>query len=211
MTIISKITYFAPRNPRVVRGYINKRLMTEKIKKMIESMTVDEMKQRLAEYMAADQQLAPRPRAVEVRPSNINNVRCRYDVLLIAENGQETEVKFRDRYSRLVYIFTLLHPQGYQRRLAAANGYKTMRQLYTLLYFKGSDALLKTIESTDFDHFFSHYIAQSRNAIRQATPHAADFAIDRPQSHDGKVLIPFVAQGGTVILDNALRNQMSHL
>ena len=185
--------------------------MTEKIKKMIESMTTDELKQRLAEYMAADQQLAPRPRAVEVRPSNINNVRCRYDVLLIAENGQETEVKFRDRYSRLVYIFTLLHPQGYQRRLAAANGYKTMRQLYTLLYFKGSDALLKTIESTDFDHFFSHYIAQSRNAIRQATPHAADFAIDRPQSHDGKVLIPFVAQGGTVILDNSLRNQMSHL
>ena len=34
--------------------------MTENIKKMIESMTVDEMKQRLAEYMAADQQLAPR-------------------------------------------------------------------------------------------------------------------------------------------------------
>ena len=143
--------------------------MTENIKKMIESMTVDEMKQRLAEYMAADQQLAPRPIAVEVRLSNINNVRCRYDVLLIGENGQETEVKFRDRYSRLVYIYTLLHPQGYQRRLAAANNYKALRQLYTMLYFKESDALVKTIESTDFDHFFSHYIAQSRNAIRQAT------------------------------------------
>lgn len=185
--------------------------MTEKIKKMIESMTTDEMKQRLAEYMAADEQLAPRPVAIEVRLSDTGNVRCRYDVLLIAENGLEVEVKFRDRYSRLVYIFTLLCPQGYQRRLAAANGYKAMRQLYTLLYFKGSDALLKTIDSTDFDHFFSHYVAQSRNAIRQATPHASDFAIDRPQSHDGKVLIPFVAQGGTVILDNALRNQMSHL
>ena len=70
---------------------------------------------------------------------------------------------------------------------------------------------MKTIESTGFDHFFSHYIAQSRNAIRQATPHASDFVIDRPQSHDGKVLIPFVAEGGTVILDNALRNHMSHL
>ena len=185
--------------------------MSEKIKEMIESMTTDEMKQRLAEYMAADQQLAPRPIAVEIRLSNIKNVRCRYDVLLIAENGQETEVKFRDRYSRLVYIYTLLHPQGYQRRLAAANNYKALRQLYTLLYFKEGDALVKTIESTDFDHFFSHYIAQSRNAIRQATPHASDFAIDRPQSHDGKVLIPFVAQGGTVILDNSLRNQMSHL
>jgi len=185
--------------------------MSEKIKEMIELMSTDELKQRLAEYMAADQQLAPRPIAVEVRLSNINNVRCRYDVLLIAENGQEMEVKFRDRYSRLVYIYTLLHPQGYQRRLAAANNYKALRQLFSLLYYRDSDALIKTIDSTDFDHFFSHYIAQSRNAIRQATPHASDFAIDRPQSHDGKVLIPFVAQGGTVILDNSLRNQMSHL
>ena len=185
--------------------------MTEKIERMIEAMTTDEMKQRLAEYMVADQQLAPRPIAIEVRPSNINNVRCRYDVLLIAESGQETEVKFRDRYSRLVYIYTLLHPQGYQRRLAAANNYKALRQLYTMFYFRDSDALLKTIESTGFDHFCSHYIAQSRKAIRQATPHAADFVIDHPQSHDGKVLIPFVAQGGTVILDNSLRNQMSNL
>ena len=181
------------------------------IKQTIASMSLEEIKQRLAAYMAADEKLTPRPVAIEVRLSDINNTRCRYDVLLIAENGQETEVKFRDRYSRLVYIFTLLHPQGYQRRLASANDYKSLRQLFTLLYFKGSDALLKTIESTNFDHFFSHYIAQSRNAIRQATPHASDFAIDRPQSHDGKVLIPFVAQGGTVILDNSLRNQMSHL
>ena len=185
--------------------------MTEIIEKMIQAMTTDEMKQRLAEYMAADQQLAPRPIVVEVRPSNTANAKCRYDVLLIAENGQETEVKFRDRYSRLVYIYTLLHPQGYQRRLAAANNYKMLRDLYTMLYFKDSNALLKTIESTGFDHFCSHYIAQSRNAIRQATPHACDFAIDRPQSHDGKVLIPFVAQGGTVILDHSLRNQKSHL
>jgi hypothetical protein len=184
--------------------------MTEKIEKMIEAMTADEIKQRLAEYMTADQQLAPCPVAVVVRPSDINNVRCRYDVLLVAEDGQETEVKFRDRYSRLVYIYTLLHPLGYQRRLAAANNYKALRQLYTLLYFKEGDALVKTIESTDFDHFFSHYIAQSRNAIRQATPHASDFAIDRPQSHDGKVLIPFVAQGGTVILDPSLHIPMSH-
>ena len=185
--------------------------MTEIIEKMIQAMTTDEMKQRLAEYMAADQQLAPRPIAVEVRPSNTANAKCRYDVLLIAENGQETEVKFRDRYSRLVYIYTLLHPQGYQRRLAAANNYKMLRDLYTMLYFKDSNALLKTIESTGFDHFCSHYIAQSRNAIRQATPHASDFAIDRPQSHDGKVLIPFVAQGGTVILDHSLHSQKSHL
>ena len=184
--------------------------MTEKIKKMIEAMTTDEMKQRLAEYMAADQQITPRPVAVEVRLSNINNVRCRYDVLFITEDGQETKVKFRDRCSRLVYIYTLMHPQGYQRRLASANNCQSLRQLYAMLYFKSSDALMKTIESTGFDHFFSHHIAQSRNAIRQATPHATDFTIDRPQSHGGKVLIPFVAEGGTVILDNSLRNLTTH-
>lgn len=185
--------------------------MIEEIKKTIDAMTTDEMKQRLTEYMAADQQLIPRPVAVEVRPSVANSSRCRYDVLFINENGQETEVKFHDRYSRLLYIYTLLHPQGYQRRMAAANNYKELQQLYSLLYFKDSDALVKTVESTDFDHFFSHYIAQSRNAIRQATPHASDFAIDRPQLHDGKVLIPFVAQSGTVILASSLRNQMSNL
>ena len=113
-------------------------------------------------------------------------------------------MKFRDRYSRLVYIYTLLHPQGYQRRFAAANSYKALQQLYSALYFRNGDAVVKTIESTNFDHFFSHYIAQSRKAIRKATPHAQAFIIDHPQSHDGKEPIPFVAQGGTVILDNSL-------
>lgn len=184
--------------------------MTEKIKKMIESMTADEMKQRLAEYMAADTQLNLRPVTIKVRCSS-HNARCRYDVLLVTEDGQETEVNFPDRYSRLVYIFTLLHPQGYQRRMAAANNYMALRHLYGRLYFRDSDALLKTINSTGFEHFFSQYIAQSRKAIRHATTYASDFAIDRPQSHDGKVVIPFVEEGGTVILDKSLRYYMSHL
>lgn len=185
--------------------------MKERIKKMIEAMTIDEMKQRLAEYMAADQQLAPRPVAVEVRHSDKSNSKCRYDVLIVLENGEKIEVKFRDRYSRLIYIYTLLHPQGYQRRLAAANDFKALRQLYTKLYFKDDDALVKTIESTNFNHFFSHYIAQSRNAIRQAIPHALDLVIDRPQSHDGKVLIPFVAHGGAVTFDHSLKDGSTSL
>lgn len=178
--------------------------MSNTIQQLIETMTPEEIKQRLAAYMTADLQFSPRPVAIKVRASIAAHSRSRYEVVLVSQNGDETEVKFRDRYSRLVYIYTLLHPQGYQRRLAAANNYKALRQLYTMLYFKGGDALMKTIESTSFDHFFSHYIAQSRNAIRLATPHASDFAIDRPQAHDGKVLIPFVAQGGTVILDSSL-------
>lgn len=85
--------------------------MIEKINQMIEMMTPDEMKQRLAAYMAADPSLMPQPVAVEVRLSDTTNTKCRYDVQLIDENGQETEVKFRDRYSRLLYIFTLYQPR----------------------------------------------------------------------------------------------------
>lgn len=181
------------------------------IQTKIESMSLEEIKQRLAEYMAADKELMPGLVAVEVRLNQTGNAKCRYSVLLIDEEGGEIEVKFRDRYSRLVYIYTLLHPQGYQRRVPAAKDYRELCHLYSMLYFRDSDALLNTIASTDFDHFLSHYIAQSRNAIRQASPLAEPFAIDRPQSHNGKVLIPFVADGGNVIIDASLRINKSHL
>ena len=47
-------------------------------------------------------------------------------------------------------------------------------------------------------------MTQSRVAVRQASPLASTFAIDRPQSHNGRLLIPFVANGGTVIIDASL-------
>ena len=181
------------------------------IQTKIESMSLEEIKQRLAEYMAADKELMPGLVAVEVRLNQTGTAKCRYSVLLIDEEGGEFEVKFRDRYSRLVYIYTLLHPQGYQRRVPAAKDYRELCHLYSMLYFKDSDALLNTIASTGFDHFLSHYIAQSRKAIRQASPLAEPFAIDRPQSHNGKVLIPFVADGGSVIIDASLHINKSHL
>ena len=187
---------------------------TSKIQQQIEHMTIEELRTHLMHYMQNDPQLCAPIVAIEVRLSPSGSAKCRYSVLLIDEEGGETEVQFRDRCSRLVYIYTLLHPQGYQRRQAAAYNYRELCHLYSMLYFRGSDALLKTIESTDTKkpgHFFSHYIAQSRNAVRQASPLAEAFAIDRPQSHNGKVLIPFVANGGNVIIDASLRNQMSHL
>jgi hypothetical protein len=178
----------------------------QEIREQIDSMSLEEIKQRLANYMATDSQVAPRPVEIAVRLSN--NVRCRYEVVLVATDGTETLVDFGDRYSRLVYLYTLLHPQGFQRRQAAANDYQVLRQLYTLLYFRDSNALLKTIRSQGFDHFFSHNVAQSRKAIRRATAYAQDFAIDRPQPNGGKTLIPFVCQGGRVLLDDSLRTAM---
>ena len=180
---------------------------------IIDSMSVDEMRTRLAEYMAKDEQYAAHPIAVEVRLCDTIGRGGRYEILLAMDDGTEQEVRFRDRYSRLIYIYTLMHPKGFQRYSVAANNYRELCRLYSKLYFKDSDALLKTIDSTDIKkpgQFLSQYITQSRKAIRQASPLAKQFTIDRPQSHNGRVLIPFVAQGGTVILDDSLRNNMSN-
>ena len=176
-------------------------------------MTVEELRARLTKYMENDPKLKPPLIAVEVRMRTDDNTRCLYDVLLIDKERRETPVVFHDRYSRLLYIYSLLHPQGYQRRQVSANNYRALCHLYNVLYFRDSDALLKTIESTDVKkpgHFFNHYVAQSRKAVRQASPLAESFAIDRPQSHNGKLLIPFVSHGGTVILDASLCNLHSN-
>lgn len=186
--------------------------MTKNLSDLINNMTIDELRARLSAYMMNDVSLMPSLIAVEVRLND--SASCRYDVLLIDEEGGETPVKFHDRYSRLIYIYTLLHPQGYQHRKPMTNNYRDLCHLYSLLYFRDSAALVKTIEGTDVKqpgHFLYHYIAQSRNAVRQASPLADKFAIDRPQSHNGKVLIPFVAEGGTVILDPSLSILISNL
>ena len=118
------------------------------IQSTIDSMSLDEIKQRLAEYMAADQQLAPRPVAVEVRLNSTNNARCRYEVLLISDDGKEQEVKFRDRYSRLVYVYTLLHPQGYQRRSAPSGSCRQLQGASPALHH----ALYERQPGADKDH-----------------------------------------------------------
>ena len=184
------------------------------IQEQIEKMTVEELRARLTKYMENDPKLKPPLVAVEVRMRADYNARCRYDVLLIDENGRETPVVFRDRYSRLLYIYSLLHPQGYQRRQASANNYRALCHLYNQLYFRESEALLKTIDSTDIKRpgqFLCQYVTQARRAIREASPLAEQFAIDRPQSNNGRLLIPFVSQGGTVIIDaSLLNNNMSN-
>jgi len=182
----------------------------QKIEESLASMSVEELKARLAEYMKNDASLKPRLVTIEVRLI-ADFARRRYDVILIDEEGEETPVKFSDRCSRLIYIYTLLHPHGYQRRKPAGDNYRALSQLYNLLFFMNSETLLKTINSTGYEHFLSHYVAQSRKAIREASPLAAPLAIDRPQAHSGKILIPFVEQGGNVIIDSSLRNIMSNL
>ena len=181
--------------------------MTNNITKFLKNMSVDEMRARLAEYMKNDPELHSPFVAVEVRRNTDSHSSCRYDVLIIDKEGSETPVKFTDRYSRLIYIYTLLHPAGDQRRKVATDNYRALCRLYDLLYFKDSKALLETIGKTETaipGHFMSHYIAQSRNAVRKAIPFAEKFIIDHPQSHNGNILIPFAAEGGIIKFDASL-------
>jgi len=182
-------------------------MKTVEITQMINTMSVDELKQRLTDYITNDPQLMPQTIAIEVRMCNKINASCRYEVVLVNEDGAETIVKFRDRYARLMYIYTLMHPKGYQRYTAEANDFKTMRALYSMLYFRDGDNLLKTANKNR-EHFFNHYVAQARNAIRQATTAADRVMIAPPQQHNGKLLIPFVAEGGQVIIDETLKRNM---
>lgn len=173
------------------------------IQEMLDAMSVEELKNRLAAYMMADEKLVSRPVGVEVRMSNTFDKGGRYDVLIVLADGSEKEVKFRDRHSRLVYIYTLLHPQGYQRRSLRANNYQALRELFSKIYFDSAEPLMRAIGS-DFDHYFSQAVAQSRNAIRNAIGRSELFEIALPQRHGGRTLVSCAANGGHVIIDNSL-------
>ena len=149
------------------------------VKKMLDAMSVEELKNRLATYMMADENLVSRPIGVEVRLADSLDRSGRYDVLIILEDGSEKEVKFHDRHSRLVYI-------------------------YTKIYFGSAEPLLKAI-GNDFDHYFSQAVAQSRRAIRETIGASDAFEIALPQRHGGKTLVTFAANGGDVIVDSSLR------
>ena len=173
------------------------------VKKMLDAMSVEELKNRLAAYMMADENLVSRPIGVEVRLADTFNRSGRYDVLIVLEDGSEKEVKFHDRHSRLVYIYTLLHPQGYQRRSLRTNNFQALRDLFSRLYFGSAEPLMKAI-GNDFDHYFSQAVAQSRRAIRETIGASELFEIGLPQRHGGKTLVSCAANGGHVIIDSSL-------
>ena len=67
-----------------MKNYIN---MNARVKELMNKMTADEMRQRLAEYMESDVNLMPRLVAVQVRLSSEPSVRHRYDVVLVDEDA----------------------------------------------------------------------------------------------------------------------------
>ena len=95
-----------------------------------------------------------------------------------------------------------MQANGYQRYKLAANGHKVLGRLYSILYFKDSTMLLESIEK-DFDHFMSQAVAQSRKAIRNVGIGGEELEIGSPRTF-GRVVIPFVANGGRVTIDESL-------
>ena len=192
---------FALTNRNTVKNMTT--MTTTTIQEMLDTMSVEELKNRLAAYMMADENLVSRPIGVEVRLADTLDRSGRYDVLIVLEDGSEKEVKFRDRHSRLVYIYTLLHPQGYQRRSLRANNFQALRDLFSRLYFGSAEPLLRAI-GDNFDQYFSQAVAQSRRAIRETIGASEQFEIALPQRHGGKTLVSCAANGGHVIIDSSL-------
>lgn len=176
----------------------------EMITNLIESMTVDEMKERLAQYMLADETVCSRPIGVEVRLKETADRQGRYEVIMLMADGSEVKVKFTDRPSKLIYIYTLLHPKGFQRRSLAANNYRPLRELFSKLYFTSDEALLKAVEGK-FDQYVNQAVTQSRASIRKAIGRVDDFEIAAPHKNAGRIVINYAAKEGTVIIDNSLR------
>ena len=174
------------------------------IMNMLDQMSVEELKNRLAAYMLADENLMPKPIGVEVRLTDDNTKSCRYDVFLLMDDGSEKEVKFRDRYSRLVYIYTLMHPKGYRSAFLKNNKLKDLCNLYSTLYFASAEPLMQ-YASDKFRRFFYQSVAQSRVFIRNTDPHAKDFEIGYPRNYNGRTLIPAAADPDKVIIDNTLK------
>jgi hypothetical protein len=181
-----------------------------KISKAIEQMSVEEMQQRLAEYMAADKAWAPKPVAIEVRHRPIQNVSGShiYDVVVLKDDGTEEVIKFDDRYSKLIYIYTLMQPKGYQRRSLnkKAQGFPELPRLYRAIYMADPERLI-SCAAKDFNHMMSMAVSFIRKAIDKMIG-CEELTIGNPRQFYGRTVIPAVYNGLEVIIDSQLQRHI---
>ena len=181
----------------------------------VEGLSADEMKERLVEYMAKEHSATILPVSVCVKNEHHKGTCSQFNVYLTTNNGAEVEVKFPDRPSRLIYIYTLLHPEGFQRRMLERNNYKGLADLFVQLFAKNPEKSFYNSLKKDFNHYVNDAIAKSRRAIREAVkealfrnqPHSElwnDIEIANPSEHNGRTVIPFAKDRGRVIVDAKL-------
>lgn len=177
-----------------------------KIQEAIDNMSVAEMKERLATYMAADKEWAPKPIAIEVRHRDTKDVSGSniYDIIAILDNDTEVPIKFRHRNSMVLYVYTLMHPNGYKRASLDKRdkGFPELASLYNTLFMSNPKRLIEQAEK-DYDHFFSMAAADIHKTIGRHVG-LEELTFDSPRQHNDRTLIPAVKNGLQVIIDRQL-------
>jgi hypothetical protein len=180
-----------------------------KIQEAISRMSEEEMKTRLEAYMKADKEWMPKPVAIEVRRNNDNlgvgiNI---YDVVFVMDDDTEKVVNFGDRFSKLFYIYTLMHPQGYRRMDLndPEHNYRDLVGLFRALYLISTDKLIESINKVGFEHFMSQAVTQSRRFIRESIG-LKEFEIAYPRQHKDRYIIPAVNDELKVIMPPTLQD-----
>lgn len=181
-----------------------------KISEAIEQMSVEEMKQRLASYMAADKEWAPKPVAIEVRHRDIKDISGTniYDVIVLKDDDTEEVIHFEDRYSKLIYIYTLMHPKGYQRRSLnkPEKDFSELASLYRAVFMADPDRLI-AYATKDFDHMMNMAISFIRVAIKRMIG-CENLSIGNPRHYCGRTVIPAVHDGLDEIIDSKLQSHI---
>ena len=181
-----------------------------KIQEAIQQMSVEEMQKRLAEYMAADKEWAPKPIAVEVRHRDIKDISGTniYDVVVLKDDGTEEVILFDDRYSKLIYIYTLMHPKGYQRRSLnkPEHDFSELASLYRAVYMSEPDRLI-AYTAKDFNHMMSMAVSFIRKAVGKMIG-CEELTIGNPRQYCGRTVIPSVCNGLEVIIDSQLKRNI---
>jgi hypothetical protein len=179
-----------------------------KIQEAIQQMSVEEMQERLARYMAADKEWAPKPVAIEVRHRDIKDISGSkiYDVIVLKDDGTEEIIQFGDRYSKLIYIYTLLHPKGYQRRSLnkPKQSFPELASLYRAIFMADPERMIASAEK-NFNHIMSMAVAFIRKAFKEKIG-CEGLTIGNPRHYSGRTVIPSVYNGLEVIIDPQLRH-----
>ena len=181
-----------------------------KISEAIEQMSVEEMQQRLAEYMAADKAWAPKPVAIEVRHRDIKDISGTniYDVIVLKDDGTEEIISFVDRYSKLIYIYTLLHPKGYQRRSLnkPEKEFPELACLYRAVFMADPNRMI-AYTAKNFNHMMSMAVSFIRKAIGKMIG-CEELTIGNPRQYYGRTVIPAVYNGLEIIIDSQLQKSI---
>ena len=181
-----------------------------KIQEAIKQMSVEEMQERLAAYMAADKEWAPKPIAIEVRHRDIKDISGTriYDVIVLKDDSTEEVIQFEDRYSKLIYIYTLLHPKGYQRRSLnkPEKSFPELASLYRAIFMADPERMIAAAEK-DFNHLMSMAVSFVRKAVDKMIG-CEELTIGNPRQYYGRTVIPAVYDGLEVIIDSQLQNHI---